>query len=78
MPLTKTWTANDMPDLSGKVILVAGGNSGIGFEAAVEFVRRGSSVVLACRSVEKARAAAAQISAAHPQASRLPSGAMGC
>jgi NAD(P)-dependent dehydrogenase (short-subunit alcohol dehydrogenase family) len=69
MPLTETWTANDMPDLSGKVILVTGGNSGIGFEAAVEFVRRGSSVVLACRSVEKARAAAAQISAAHPQAS---------
>jgi NAD(P)-dependent dehydrogenase (short-subunit alcohol dehydrogenase family) len=76
--MLKTWTANDMPDLSGKVILVTGGNSGIGFEAAVEFVRRGSSVVLARRSVEKARAAAAQISAAHPQASRLPSGAIGC
>jgi NAD(P)-dependent dehydrogenase (short-subunit alcohol dehydrogenase family) len=66
MPPTKAWTTNDLPDLSGKRIVVTGGNSGIGFQAAGEFARKGASVVLACRSIEKARAAATQITAAHP------------
>jgi NAD(P)-dependent dehydrogenase (short-subunit alcohol dehydrogenase family) len=69
MPPTKAWTADDLPDLFAKMIVVTGGNSGIGFQAAKEFANKGASVVLACRSIEKARAAAAQITAAHPQAS---------
>jgi NAD(P)-dependent dehydrogenase (short-subunit alcohol dehydrogenase family) len=68
MPPTKAWTAKDLPGLSGKLIVVTGGNSGIGFHAAREFARTGASVVLACRSIEKARTAAAEIIAAHPQA----------
>ncbi len=65
---TKPWTADDLPDLSGKTIAVTGGNSGIGYEAALQFARKGANVVLACRSMEKARAAAAAIVAAHPGA----------
>ena len=65
---TKPWTADDLPDLSGKMIAVTGGNSGIGYEAALQFARKGANVVLACRSIEKARAAAATIAAAHPGA----------
>jgi NAD(P)-dependent dehydrogenase (short-subunit alcohol dehydrogenase family) len=68
MPPTKAWTTNDLPDLSGKGIVVTGGNSGIGFQAAREFAFKGASVVLACRSIEKARTAAAQITTAHPHA----------
>lgn len=68
MPPTKPGPQIDLPDLSGKVIVITGGNSGIGFEAAFEFARKRASVVLACRSIEKARAAAAQVSTAHPQA----------
>jgi NAD(P)-dependent dehydrogenase (short-subunit alcohol dehydrogenase family) len=63
MPDKKSWTADDIPDLSGKTIVVTGGNSGIGYEAALEFARKRAEVVLACRDLGKARTAAAQITA---------------
>jgi len=62
------WTSDDIPDLSGKTIVVTGGNSGIGYEAALEFARKRAKVVLACRDLGKARTAAAQISASSPSA----------
>ena len=63
------WTASEMPNLSGKVIIVTGGNSGIGFEAAKEFARKGAHVTLACRNMEKARSAMDEIVAEIPGAS---------
>ena len=35
-PPTPEWTAKDMPDLSGKVMVVTGGYGGIGFETTVD------------------------------------------
>lgn len=64
----RKWTASDIPDLSGKTIIVTGSNSGIGYEAALEFARKHASVVLACRSMDKANAAVASIKAAVPDA----------
>ena len=63
------WTVDDMPDLSGKTIIVTGSNSGIGYEAALGFAAKQAAVVLACRSMEKANTAVAQIKSAHPAAS---------
>jgi len=68
MPGAAPWTANDMPDLAGQTIIVTGGNSGIGYEAALQFARHNADTILACRSLEKANEAAKQIVAAHPRA----------
>ncbi|HVN27463.1 MAG TPA: oxidoreductase, partial [Candidatus Binataceae bacterium] len=68
MPRAEAWTAEDMPDLSGLTIVVTGGNSGIGYEAALQFARKNAQVILACRSVDKASAAAKQIIASYPGA----------
>ncbi|MEM1333642.1 MAG: SDR family NAD(P)-dependent oxidoreductase, partial [Actinomycetota bacterium] len=57
------WTTDDLPDQSGRTYLITGANSGIGFEAAKALVDNGAHVVLACRSVEKAEQAVAEIEA---------------
>jgi len=62
------WTTDDIPDLAGKVIIVTGANSGIGYEAAKEFARKGAQTILACRSVDKAQRASKQIRAEIPNA----------
>ena len=62
------WTTENMPDLTGKVIIVTGSNSGIGFEAAKEFTRRGAHTILACRSMDRAQAARDLITASIPDA----------
>jgi NAD(P)-dependent dehydrogenase (short-subunit alcohol dehydrogenase family) len=48
-------------DLAGKVVVITGGNSGIGKEAAVEIARLGAHVVIAARNPAKAAAALTEI-----------------
>lgn len=50
------------PDLSGKVIIVTGSNTGIGFTAALELAKLGpKTIIMACRSQTRALAAIATI-----------------
>lgn len=48
-------------DLAGKVAIVTGANSGIGYSLALSLASRNATVYLACRSTDKAHAAASQI-----------------
>jgi NAD(P)-dependent dehydrogenase (short-subunit alcohol dehydrogenase family) len=55
------WTTEFVPALTGKTIIVTGGNSGLGYESVKAFAEKGAQVVLACRSLEKGDKAKAVI-----------------
>jgi NAD(P)-dependent dehydrogenase (short-subunit alcohol dehydrogenase family) len=65
----ESWTPAEMPDQSGRTVVVTGANSGIGFAATAAFARAGAHVVMACRSTERGTAAAAEIRSEYPGAS---------
>jgi protochlorophyllide reductase len=58
-----SWTPNRIPPQDGRVAVITGANSGIGFHAARELARHGAHVVMACRNEKKAREAMAKIRA---------------
>jgi NAD(P)-dependent dehydrogenase (short-subunit alcohol dehydrogenase family) len=58
------WTADRVPDQSGRIAVVTGANSGLGLVTARELASKGALVVMACRNMEKGRAALAQVAAA--------------
>ncbi|KAJ7595092.1 hypothetical protein C8J56DRAFT_1161565 [Mycena floridula] len=53
-PPPSKFTVDDIPDLTGKVIIVTGGNSGIGYETAKALLSRNAKVYIASRSRDKA------------------------
>ena len=68
MPRRDRWTAEDIPDLTGKVVVVTGGNSGIGFGAVKAVARKGAETVIASRSPERGQAALDALKAEIPNA----------
>lgn len=66
--MTDKWTSEDVPDQSGRVAIVTGANTGLGLETTRELARRGATVVLAVRNVDKGKAAADDIRGDHPEA----------
>ena len=63
------WTPQDIPDQTGRVAVITGGNGGLGLVSAQELARAGAHVVLAVRDQDKARAAEARIHERTPAAS---------
>ncbi len=62
------WTAADIPDQRGRVALVTGANSGLGFQAALALARAGAYVILAARDASRGEAALARVRASAPGA----------
>ena len=56
-----TWTEKDVPDESGRVAIVTGSNTGLGYDTARVLAARGARVVMAVRDTAKGDAAAARI-----------------
>jgi len=64
----KEWSWESLPDLSGKLAVVTGANSGLGYETTRMLAARGARVVMACRSVDRAEEAQTKIKADLPYA----------
>lgn len=65
----QNWTTNNIPDLTGKTIIVTGGNSGLGFESVKAFAEKGADVIMASRSLEKGNSAKEEIMKVSPKGS---------
>ena len=61
--MTRGFTENDVPDQSGRTVVITGANTGLGYEAALALSARGARVLIACRSQRKAKDAITRIEA---------------
>ncbi|MFW3171673.1 oxidoreductase [Geodermatophilus sp. CPCC 206100] len=63
------WTERDIPDLSGRTVVVTGANGGLGLQTALALAGAGAHVVLAARDAAKTAAAQLRIRARYPSVS---------
>lgn len=59
--MSSKWTLDNVGDLNGKVIVVTGGNSGLGYESVKAFAMKGAEVIMASRSLENGEQAREEI-----------------
>lgn len=65
---TRKWTTADIPDQSGRTVVVTGANTGLGYHTAAALAFHGARVVLAVRNLEKGNEALSRIVAAKSDA----------
>ena len=63
------WNQEDIPDQSGRVIVITGANSGLGLESSRILAAKGATIVMAVRSLDKGEKARDEILAGQPDAS---------
>ncbi|BBZ20519.1 SDR family NAD(P)-dependent oxidoreductase [Mycolicibacterium gadium] len=66
--MSAKWTAADIPDQSGRVAIVTGANSGLGYDTAALLAGKGAHVVMAVRNLDKGNEALQRIQGTHPNA----------
>jgi len=62
------WTTENIPSLAGKIVIVTGGNSGLGLQSVKAFAEKGAVVILACRNSDKGEMAKNELLKTIPQA----------
>ena len=62
------WTEKDVPDQSGRLAVITGSNTGLGYDTARVLAARGARVVMAVRDTAKGEAAARRIRQLTPSA----------
>ena len=62
------WTERNVPDQSGRLAIITGSNTGLGYDTARVLAGRGAQVVMAVRDTGKGDAAAARIRRLSPDA----------
>ncbi len=65
--MKSNWTEKDVPDQTGRIAIVTGSNTGIGYEAARVLAEKGAIVILACRNAAKGQTAVEKIKADNTQ-----------
>jgi NAD(P)-dependent dehydrogenase (short-subunit alcohol dehydrogenase family) len=63
-PVVARWALEDLPDQTGRTVLVTGANRGLGLRSAEALAARGARVLMACRDPAKAAEAREQVAAA--------------
>lgn len=58
MIANKKWTSENIADQTGKIAIVTGANSGIGYETAKALAKKKALVIMACRNIDKGYEAA--------------------
>ena len=65
---SRKWDTSDLPDLTGRTVIVTGANSGLGFCTTEALAAHGAKVTMAVRDLEKGEKAATRIRASTPKA----------
>ena len=76
--LGMAWTDKDVPDQSGRLAIVTGSNTGLGYDTARVLAGRGAEVVMAVRDTAKGDAAAASIRRLPPAQGHCDKLDLGC
>lgn len=66
------WTSSNIPNLEGKTALITGSNSGLGYFTAKALAEKNAHVVLACRTLKKAKSAKDQLMSLNPKGKFTP------
>lgn len=62
------WSTSDIPSQKGRIVLITGGTSGMGYEDALALARAGADVIIAARNPERGAQAIARIRESVPDA----------
>jgi len=69
---SSNWNVSDIPNLEGKTVLITGANSGLGYYSAKAIAKKNGHVLLACRTLEKAKLAEEKLKSFNPEGKFTP------